>query len=329
MKKYLFPRSLIAIAIAVLMVFSLSSCAKEAVDFSEEVTIDNGYYNYISGGNLAYINNSLYVVKIADIWYIGSYKVNNDGVKSLFDENLIMDYLFTAPSMYQYDDNLFLYNPLENAFYPYDCKENKLNENAMNIQSGNGICYYSEDLRVSFDYEAEHLIVKYQDNEAFQLDTGVSSFCVYEGKIYFISNKGWLYFNDPSLLNPESEFVSYLNQNGPLTKIMMCDGYCYYTDDGSEVSKYKPGLYRYSFENDTSELVIQKEILSLNQRDNTVYFATQNGIYSADKNGCTKISGIKTEELYIFGDDWIYTNDNNGNIFRLSNDGKVVEKIKI
>lgn len=329
MKRFLFGHSLLGFLIAFLVVINLSGCKNETLVFNEEVTIDNGFYNYISGGNLAYINNSLYIVKNTDMLYIGSYRINNEGTRSLFDDSAIIDFSFTAPSMYQCVDSLFLYYPENRRYYLYNCEENKLSENALNFQSGNGVSYISEDLCLYFTDDAEHLMVKYKDNEAFQLDTCVLSFCVYEEKIYFISDKGWLYFNDPSLLNPECVFVNSLNQNGILSKIIVCDGYCYYTDDGSEKSNFKPGLYRYSFKNDISELVIQKNILSLNQHKNTVYFATQNGIYFVNENECKKISEIATEELYIFGDRWIYTNDNNGNIFRLSEDGKVLEKIKI
>lgn len=308
------------------LLFSLSSCAKKATDFSEKVTIENGINNFNAGGSLAFIDDSLYVVNIANASYYGTYLVNSDGAKCLFDqpENLESNYSITAPRIYQYNNTLLFYQPSDSKLHQFDRENNTISNETLNISFDRGNCYISDDLSVYS--HGEHLMVQYKDNEAFQLEYDVSDFCVYENKIYFISGTGGLYYNDPSLLNPKSVLIKYPREEC-ISSIMMCGGYCYYIGDGSKRSNYNPGLYRYSFDSDQSELIKQEDVLSLNQRDDTLYFATNSGIYAADETGCKKISGIKTEELYIFGDEWIYTYDSNGKIYRLSVDGKTVERV--
>ena len=306
---------------------SLVGCTETATDFTDN-TIENGYYNYLSGGNMASVDNSLYINVVTDSLYMGTYKVDNDGTDLLFEEKIPVDYSVNAPCMYQLGDDVYLTDPDYTSFYLLDSEKDLLTDEKLNINMGLGLCYFSDDLTVCIDDHEKPLLVKYKENDEIRLEETVSSFTVYEDKIYFICDDGYLYVNDPSKLTSECELVSELNGNGSLTKMLVCDEYCYFTDSGSLVSDGKAGLYKYSFEKDSVEMVLQLEVLSLNVQDEKVYIATDKGVYVDDSSECTRFSKIKTDEIYVFDDEWIYLyNGENGKAFRVSNDGAKTQKI--
>lgn len=305
---------------------SLTGCTDKATDFPTS-TIENGYYNYIAGGNMACVNGSLYLNVKSGVLYIGTFKIDNDETKKLLKEDWNIDYSFTSPFMYQLNEKIYFTDADYNEFCLFDCDSDTLTEEKFEIKSVNGICYMSEDLTVWFSGDVlYHLIVKYKDNKEIKLEKSACSFTVYEDKIYFIDDNGSLYYNDPSLLSPECEFVSSLNQNGLLSKIIVCNGYCYFTDTGSEETE--EGLYRYSFLDDKVELVLQQEVISMNVQGNKVYFATDKGVYVDDAVECKKLTSKKATELYVFDDEWVYLyNSDKGVVHRVSNDGTKIQVI--
>lgn len=306
---------------------SLTGCAKKATDFPES-TIDNGYYNYIAGGKMASVDGSLYLNLIADVLYMGTFKVSSDTNDLLLDDHINFDAFVDAPSIYQLGDELYFTDSDCTEFYMFDKATDSLSDEALDFNLGLGVCYMSEELEVCMSSNQEHLLVKYKDNDEIALDETVSAFAVYDGKIYFINHDGWLYVNDPTKRESECEFLSELNYNGVLTKMLVCNGDCYFTDSGSDASGGEDGLYRYSFETGAIELVLQEEVLSMNVQGDKVYFATEKGVYVDDSKNCEKFSNKKAHEIYVFDDEWIYLyNTEKGKVFRVSSDGEVTEKI--
>ena len=309
----------VAIILLLSITLSFSGCADKATDFPVS-TVENGYYNYLAGGNMACVDDSLYVNIIGGIIYLGTYKENSTGTTKLFTKEIDADYSVNSPSMYQSDDKLYFISPESTVFRLFDCSSDSFTKETIDFELY-GIHYVSEDLRISMTYDAtDNLKFKYKDNEEVTLDKPASAFTVYDNKIYFITQKGALYYNEPSTLKSECEFVSRLNDNGLLPKMLICNGYCYFTDTGTEDAK--EGVYRYSFEKDTVELVLDQEVISMNMQGNKVYFATEKGIYVDDSIECTKLTSKKATELYVFDDEWIYLyNQEKGLIHRVSNDG--------
>ncbi len=306
---------------------SLSGCTQIASDFPISI-VENGYHNYMAGGNMASVDGSLYLNLIADVLYMGTFKVSSDTNDLLLDDHINFDVFVDAPSIYQLGDELYFTDLVYSEFYMFDKADDTLADEALDFNLGLGICYMSEELEVCMSSDQEYLLVKYKDNDEIALDETVSAFDVYDGKIYFINHDGWLFVNDPSKLQAESEFISELNSNGVLTKMLVCNGYCYFTDSGSDESGGKDGLYRYSLENGTVELVLQQEVLSMNVQGDKVYFATEKGVYVDDSKTCEKFSSKKAHEIYVFDDEWIYLyNTKKGKILRVSNDGTIIEKI--
>ena len=337
MKKNVFRSISCIIILCLLFTSFLTGCSKEdyakisdavpAINYHEKITIDNGYYNYKAGGHFACVGDSLYVVLLSDVWYVGAYKINSEGQKSLTDSFAVFDWSFTAPQFYQVDDRLYLYNHADGRMYEYDCEKDKITDQTLHTNENESIGYLSDDLCLYLLDETEQLKVRYRDNESVVLDEKGWEFCVDDGKIYFISNRGWLYVNDPASLNSKCEFISYLNDTGHVPGIAVCQGYCYFLDIGSEMTGGDSALCRYSFLSKKTELVMKGDVLSLNRHHDTVYFAMKSGVYAADKDGCRKLCDVKAEEVYIFGDEWIYMSDNQGTISRVSQDGKRIEKI--
>lgn len=310
----------VAIIILLSTTLSLSGCADKATDFPIS-TVENGYYNYLAGGNMACVDDSLYLNRLGGSIYLGTNKHTQEEAVRLFPGKIEFDIFVDYPSMYQSDDNLYFIYPESTEFRRFDCDSDSFTEEAIDFDSNYGIYYLSEDLKISMTYDAtDNLKFKYKDNEEVTLDKPASAFTVYDDKIYFITDNGALYYNEPSTLKSECEFVSRLNDNGLLPKMLICNGYCYFTDTGTEDAQ--KGVYRYSFEKDTIELVLDKEVISMNMQGDKVYFATEKGIYVDDSVECTKFTSKKATELYVFDDEWIYLyNQEKGLIHRVSTDG--------
>ncbi len=305
---------------------SLTGCIDIATDFPTS-TIENGYYNYIAGGNMACVDDSLYLNRLGGSIYLGTNKYTQEEAVRLFPEKIEFDLFVDYPSMYQLEDKLYFIYPESTEFRLFDCSSDSFTEETIDFESNYGIYYVSEDLKISMTYDGtDNLKFKYKDNEEVTLDKPASTFTVYDNKIYFITQKGALYYDDPSQLKSECEFVSRLNDNGLLPKMLICNGYCYFTDSGT--SDTKEGVYRYSFEKDTVELVLDQEVISMNMQGDKVYFATEKGVYVDDSVECTKFTSKKATELYVFDDEWIYLyNQDKGLIHRVSNDGTQTQLI--
>lgn len=326
MKKKIF------LSLMLLPMFFLSSCGNSiAKDFNSK-PVDNGYNNYLAGGKMAFFDNDLYLVyNIQAAYSLGTYKINSKGSEKIFDNgDLMVGSSLDDKRLYQLNNQLYTLDYTSGDIQKYNNNENKLEKSNYNFTDDSNLFYLSDDLKVyvaSSNDNGFTLGIMYKDNKQFTLDATVTDFYVYENTIYYINTDGWLYSFDVTNPNAKSEFISKL-ADGDNSFFTICNGYCYYDRRFDlEGTSLKAGIYRYSIDDDESEYMVNEEIKGYNSY-NQFYFVSTNGVFCDDGKTTKKISNISADELYILDEDWIYTVDNNkGEIFRISLNGKTTEKI--
>ena len=303
----------IIIALSTLL---LSSCTPKATSFDSK-SIDNGYNNYLAGGKMAYLNNNLYISYIYDGYKtLGTYKFNNDGVTNvLSDKNKFGEYAFLTPDFYQYDGKLYV-TSMEDGTYIYDEATDSLE-----------LCYdehipncFTDDLKVNWDGT---LRIKYKNNPECAIDDAYPHY-VSNNKVYYMNEGGSLYVYDGEK-SDEPEFVSYLTDSNS-NYLHICGDKVYFDHNKEDHARYESGLYCYSLKDDEFKLVFEfeDEINCLNSYNDKLYIATDKGIFTLDG----KITDRSAKSIYLLDEDWIYAVENEkGNVYRISLDGKTVEKI--
>ena len=121
------------------------------------------------------------------------------------------------------------------------------------------------------------------------------------------------------------EFVSYLTDSNS-NYLHICGDKVYFDHNKEDHARYESGLYCYSLKDDEFKLVFEfeDEINCLNSYNDKLYIATDEGIFTLDG----KITDRSAKSIYLLDEDWIYAVENEkGNVYRVSLDGKTVEKI--
>ena len=314
---------------AILMLaLPLTACGniEPATDFSAKA-INNGYYNYRSGGKLAYHQNTLYYVAATDVLYDSVYNITESGAKKLIDDGRGVDWNIAAPCLYQLSDKLLVFSFDENyqdKGYQYRFDTKRLE--SIDIEQGWND-YYSEDLTVSATYDDEGynlMTVRYRDKKPYQLHS-FENFAVYKDVIYYSDHYG-LYRNDPKNGDKSELLVGF---DITPEQLLVCDRYCYCFGIDWTAANNQPKLYRYSFEENKKVKLFNKEILSMNTIGDHIYFAAEDGVYTDDGNECKKISDIRAIGVYIVDEEWIYLTTNDMVLYRITHDGAKTEEIKL
>ena len=309
-------KKLLCVIIA-LSALVLSSCTPKATRFDSK-SIDNGYNNYRAGGKMAYLNNNLYISYIYDGYItLGTYKFNNDGVTNILsDKNKLGEYAFLTPNFYQYDGKLYV-TSMDDGIYIYDEATDNLNLCYEDEYIPN---YFTDDLKVNWDGT---LRIKYRDNPEYTIDEAFPYY-VSDNKVYYMNEGGSLYVYDGEK-SAEPEFVSYLTDSNS-NYLHICGDKVYFDHNKEDHARYESGLYCYSLKDDEFKLVFEfeDEINCLNSYNDKLYIATDEGIFTLDG----KITDRSAKSIYLLDEDWIYAVENEkGNVYRVSLDGKTVEKI--
>ena len=309
-------KKLLCVIIA-LSALVLSSCTPKATRFDSK-SIDNGYNNYLAGGKMAYLNNNLYISYIYDGYItLGTYKFNNDGVTNILsDKNKLGEYAFLTPNFYQYDGKLYV-TSMDDGIYIYDEATDNLNLCYEDEYIPN---YFTDDLKVNWDGT---LRIKYRDNPEYTIDEAFPYY-VSDNKVYYMNEGGSLYVYDGEK-SAEPEFVSYLTDSNS-NYLHICGDKVYFDHNKEDHARYESGLYCYSLKDDEFKLVLEfeDEINCLNSYNDKLYIATDIGIFTLDG----KITDRSAKSIYLLDEDWIYAVENEkGNVYRVSLDGKTVEKI--
>lgn len=310
---------------SLLLLLSSTGCTKTAESFIAE-EVENGFLNYLAGGNMVYFDNSVYLVcNAGDSVNIGTYKINDMGAEKIFEYSQA-DYIFNTPRLYQYNNKLYNTRSKSGSIQKYNDTDKTFIDSELGIEMFSDTVYISDDLLVWNSDSDGTLNVKRNNNQTVELNNKSSKFYVENNTIFFINSDGWLYSYDVKNPDGQTNFLNYLNEDIP-DCIAICGDYLYYSFSGNNMSDYKTGLYRYSFDNNTTELILEKDIYCLNTYSNKLYISTENGIYVYDENKCSKFSGIKATEIYIFDTEWLYTNDNYGNVYRIGLNDNNTEKV--
>ena len=110
--------------------------------------------------------------------------------------------------------------------------------------------------------------------------------------------------------------------------IYVCADKVFFDFSAADYDEYETGLYCYSIAEDKFSLVLKGEVNCLNSYGDTLYIATDKGISMYYSDEVTEITNRSAKEIYLLDEDWIYAVQNDaGNVYRVSLDGKTVETI--
>lgn len=321
-----------------LLALTLTGCinAEPATDFSAK-EIDNGYYNFLNGGKLAYHDHNLYYVAENEILmtYYHTYIINESGDEKMFADDHSGDWSVASPKLYQSGDKLFVLNYDENYVekvyqYQYDTKELELSLEWFYDGPGTAWARYdSEQLSVWADYDDNGdsvLTVRYRDNDPYQIKD-FDDFTVYHDVIYYW-DRGSIYRNDPA---KDEKSECFLELKDSPYSFLASDRYCYYTVEApeSDYDNAVAALYRYSFDDKKKVKLGKKDIRSMNVIGDHLYCGGENGVYTDDGKELKKISDIHAREVYIVDEKWIYLTDDDMHLYRITHDGSVTEQVKL
>ena len=310
----------------VILCCCLSSCFyNKAGDFTAKF-VDNGYNNYNAGGDMAYVDGTLYINSVNRFMNKkNSVLINGKEVKSLFASNDFDSYLLPIMVMRQYYINgkhymvrkgeLLEWNDSKGDFVPTETEFNNILD-----------CpYIDNDLQVWHD--GKGICVKYKDNKKYIITMFCYEYHVSDNKIFIIDTDGWLYINDVTKGSPECYLESKLMRESTYEENISCNDYFYYGFYPGIGRQDKKGLYAYSLNDKKYRLVVEGEVKSLNAYNNAVYAAMGDGIYKVVKDNSQRISGISAEEIYILDEKWVYAMNYYGEVYRVSQDGVETEKV--
>lgn len=321
----------VSVVLLLLAVLLLCSCNIKVAKSYESKQIENGYNNFLSGGKMAYFDNNLFLVhNFGNMFTFGAYKINNSGYSEIFDNDDGYDAI-NNPVFYQYNNELYSLNYGTTKIMKYNEETKSLKESEFDFTVYGYKFYLADDLVVYYSDTDEignyYLSVRYKNYNEFILDKKVVDFYVYNNIIYFISSDNWLYSYDVEKSTSKCEFISRLD-DGYSSFFRICNGYCYFEKFGSNNSSMEDGIYRFSLDDNSYELVTKKEVVSVNTYNDIFYFVTDDGVYMDNGNECEKISDLIVQEIYILDEDWLYgVDDYNGKVYRISLDRKDVELV--
>ncbi len=308
------------------------SCAKirninqqiQPFDFESEA-VDNGFHNASVGGLLAYKDNTLYAVNcLNNNDSLGLYAINRDSAEKIHSGSFVQKekgkYNTLYPfCMYQNPDKIFV---LENDHYvsdyhtvrQLDLSTYELADSGLGIEPFSNQTYISDELLVWSDTGApETLLVKYNGKQSVVYDKRINTFDVVDGKIYYVNDFGNLYCYNPE--TSENVMITKKDKSQIRTvvpeQIICCNNYCYIGE--------ADGLICYSFDSEENDYkyLLQEDVYSINSYGGKTYAAAESGIYELNKDKCTKISDVKTKQIYIFDRQYIFTHDADGNVLRI------------
>lgn len=313
------------------MAMIFCSCGSKPTTGYNSKAVDNSFNNLKVGGKLAYIDNNLYVDYIRNIYSMGTFKINNEGIESLYKQAKIQLSL-DAPFLrfYPYQGELYAFEYRDVEFKKYNEEKKNFVECEYKIPCNYALFYMSQDLIVHYTSSGNYnLKVNYKNKIKYKIK-GVDDYCVRDNVIYYVDDDGYLRKSDVAkkelVYGNKGTLLNYADDYNIYDITTLCGDYIYFYD-------HERGFVRYSISEDKFEQLmdLKGDFQSMNSYGDMVYVATSKGIFACNNvtARCKKISGIKTEEIYIFDEDWVYTNDNEGNIYRMTSDGKTVEKVKI
>ena len=324
------------LAMVIISLFGCSSIKIELKPFEfESEAVNNDFHNSKAGGLLAYTDYTLFINNcIADgSNSIGLYAVNKENADKIHEGSFLKKEYGKTTSltpfyMYQYKNNVFLINSSntkEHNIKQLDLTTGSIIDSDFKIKTNSNEVYLSDNLIVWQDYnDINKLHIVYNGKESF-IDERIDTFDIVDDKIYYINSFGNLYCYNPK--SSENTMITKKDKtelaNELPNKMICCNNYCYFISAPNQ----KLCCYHiYGDEFDYS-IPLKEEIYSINSYKENVFVATESGIYKLINDKCTKISDLKTRQIYIFDDSFIYTHNTNGEVKRINLETKEEERI--
>ena len=320
---------------------------------SDLIQIDNKlYYNYVNGECLKYgtyeigsyitrrVNwdgfsvspqnirlSEVYKGKILDSWAKSdSYFIDSEGINPFIEDgkyingDIIIEYFDFSNKTYK--EYITIKNPEKYILQP-----------SFTV-IGETIYFYSKDCSLYlYDGESIKLVADIKDLESrdFYLQTKgyiSNSQIYYQG---YIDNKLYIY-----CYNTERKKIIYKfciddvpnAENG--VSNLIADG-----DDVYFLADFNK-LYHINLKENTIEKLFEtKGVITANYYNQKLYigvekYLDENGLYTLDLSNNKKVQKLNTKEtcgVYILDDEWIYFTDQNEKVYRITPDGKSIEKV--
>lgn len=289
----------------------------------ESKAIDNGFHNYMAGGMLAYKDNTLYIEnQFGSGNNLGLYAVNKDSAEkihggSMSESNEKKPIALPPFGMYLYGGKIYVAgkdaSAKDKTVKIFDESARELTDSKLGIEADGEKMYISDNLLVWADCENYgKLNVKYNGKQTV-VDDEIHSFDIADGKILYINSFGNLYSYSPETSKKELVAKKDRTDISYSPEKMICsNGYCYLSSGDL--------LACYSFDSGEFEYtkLLKEKVNCFNSYNGKTYAAADSGVYSLEKGESKKISNIKSAQVYIFDEDYIFIRDNYGKVIRLN-----------
>lgn len=328
-------KKLILFIMILLLFLCSSSCSKENQDYEKAVLFDsqhlnNSFDNLLSGGKITYFDGDLYVVYYKEEFFnCGVYKINSKGTTMLIDNKNSFYLSDLGINLFHYNDQLYSINySAKQQIKRFDFNSKEFVNSELNISPESNVLFISDEFLV---WKSSYNQIKYQyKNQKAKTINDVYLYYVKDNIIYYCNYDNSLYMLNCNESNSKSTFLGYLKEHVYGESMIICGRFCYYNCTASSDSNTQPGFYCYSIDTKNNKFLSNNGMCSMISYDNKIYATDGENIYIHDGITFSVFSDISTQELYIVDNKWIYTNNNNGQIYRISlKNSTIVEQIII
>ncbi len=316
-------KKIICCILLLCVIFSFPSCNNyEIADSFIENKIENGYNNFLAGGSLCLVNGKLYSYNLNALVNKKAIVITPEkSVEMLSQKN--QAFLGIITRFYQYDNAIYSFNDNSERLYQYNFIDKKFVKSNLKIKKC--LDYYLDNDLFVYYADNDKLCIRYKDKEKI-LDLNVYRFFLMGKTIYLLTDEGSLYTYD--LLSPKNncKYLTELADDAVGDVFTVCYNYIYYVNYNND--KNTNELWKYSLIDKTKKRIVDKNVKSVNMYDKSFYYIVDNNLYvDSVKGNPQKVTDVSADEIYIFGDKWIYLKDLDGRIYRSTHDGKITEKV--
>lgn len=323
-------KKLVSILVITIILSTFCSCENyEIAKTFNEKSVENGFNNYLAGGNMAYCNNTLYFKSYSrqNLGMMEAYKFSDNGKTEMLSNKKQYPFYY-VDNFYQYNNQIYSFLEEDNYLSEYDNENCQFTKSNIKANRSN-IYYLSRDLIITYK-SGKKLNINYKGKDyVIKLELGINHFYPVGDIIYLQNNRGWLYSYNLKTPDKEPQFIDELADDGGMNVFSVCGDYLYYDCDSDNENKPN-GLYRFSLKDKSSNLVIDNEVSCVNSLGDNFYFVADGNLYLDNiQNKPEKLTDIKTKSIYIFDNKWIYLDDLEFNVYRVDYKNNIAEKINM
>ena len=331
--------AILTMAVVVALIANAFVVPKTAVDVSGNI-VDNDYNNYLTSGNLVRIDDKLYYNYEKNDFCHGLIEISSEGSKRIdWDGVTILQTDHKTHPIRKYDGKLLSHKHYDkNTITIFNFKTEKFEENeSLNsipesrlefFKTDKGIVYITYDI-----HSADNDMAIYANSkQSILADDSVSGFAVVGDDIYYsqshidegvwsdkikkynLIDESYTEICDLSVYLPSNIFVE--------NNILIFDSY--YADNQN-------GLYKIDldFPNEVETVYLGDSMKRYNVFENKIYIATEKGVicHDLETNESISLCDKYAEECYLVDDKWVYFKGKRSSLWRVAQDGSIVEKV--